>query len=407
MLKKLRRRFIAVAMIAFTTVILVLFFIINISTYWSITRQQDETLQMIMTMEKDKVTAFSPGSFAPPKRPRDFSPEFPYMLRFFAVYTNEEGEIVRFNKDYIASVTKDDAKNYATQVLDRNRTEGYYQHYRYLRGNTSNGNVILFLNSEREIQMMKSVLLSTAGIAFCCLASLFVLITLFSKRAILPYVRNIETQKRFITDAGHELKTPLTAIMTSADVLSLEHENNEWIQNIQQQSNRMSKLVAELITLSRLDEERPFPDVSRFALTDAVWEISEPFAALAKADGKEYLQAIEENLECNGDKNAIQQMISILLENALKYSSESGKISLKVYKKRKRIEIVIKNSCDANQLPDLDRVFDRFYKADQSRNDHNSYGIGLSIAQSIAQNHGGSITAGIDEKTYISFTVKL
>ncbi len=407
MLKKLRWRFITVAMIAFSAVMAALLLIINIATYSSITHQQNETLQMLTKMETDKKVPFSPDGFPAPPSHRDFSPEFQYMLRFFAVYINDSNEVVKVNQDYIASISKEDAAGYASHVTNGSRTSGYYNNYRYLMTDTSKGKIIIFLNSERELQVLKSLLLSTLGIAICCLIAVFILIAVFSKKAIAPFLRNIETQKRFITDAGHELKTPLTAIATSADVLAMEYENNEWVQNIQHQSNRMSKLIAELITLSRLNEERPFPNITKFALTEAVWEISEPFSSLAEANGKEYIPHIEDDLVFSGDKNAIQQMLSILLDNALKYSDENGKIRLDVYKKRKKMEIVIYNTCPINNIPDLDRIFDRFYRADQSRNQKDSYGIGLSIAQSIAQNHGGCIKAASNNSTSITFTVRI
>lgn len=407
MLKKLRWRFIIVAMIAFSTVIIALLLIINIATYNSITHQQNKTLQMLTKMETDKKIPFSPDGFLTPPSHRDFSPEFQYMLRFFAVYINGRNEVVKVNQDYIASISKEDAASYANHVTNNRRTSGYYNNYRYLITDTANGKIIIFLNSERELQVLKSLLLLTLGIAVCCSIAAFILIAIFSKKAIAPYMRNIEAQKRFITDAGHELKTPLTAIATSADVLAMEYENNEWVQNIQHQSSRMSKLITELITLSRLDEEQPFPNIARFALTEAVWEISEPFSSLAEANGKEYNQNIEDDLVLSGDKNAIQQMLSILLDNALKYSDKNGKIRLDVYKKRKKIEIVIYNTCSINNIPDLDKIFDRFYRADQSRNQKDSYGIGLSIAQSIAQNHGGCIKATSNNSTSITFTVRI
>ena len=407
MLKKLRWRFITVAMIAFSAVMAALLLIINIATYSSITHQQNETLQMLTKMETDKKVPFSPDGFPAPPSHRDFSPEFQYMLRFFAVYINDSNEVVKVNQDYNASISKEDAAGYASHVTNGSRTSGYYNNYRYLMTDTSKGKIIIFLNSERELQVLKSLLLSTLGIAICCLIAAFILIAVFSKKAIAPFLRNIETQKRFITDAGHELKTPLTAIATSADVLAMEYENNEWVQNIQHQSNRMSKLIAELITLSRLNEERPFPNITKFTLTEAVWEISEPFSSLAEANGKEYIPHIEDDLVFSGDKNAIQQMLSILLDNALKYSDENGKIRLDVYKKRKKMEIVIYNTCPINNIPDLDRIFDRFYRADQSRNQKDSYGIGLSIAQSIAQNHGGCIKAASNNSTSITFTVRI
>lgn len=421
MLKKLRWRFITVAMIAFSAVIIVLLFIINISTYCNITRQQNETLQMLTKMELEKKKPVLPQSPQVPQSPQssqsskpprpkfhdDFSPEFQYMLRFFAVYTNAENEVVKVNQDNIASISKEDAIGYADDVLQQGRTNGYYNHYRYAVTETATGHVILFLNSERELQLIKLLLLSTIGIAICCLLAVFILIVIFSKKAITPYIRNIETQKCFITDAGHELKTPLTAIATSADVLSMEQENNEWIQNIQNQCKKMSKLIAELITLSRLDEERPFPDITEFELTEAVWEISEPFAAMVAANGKKYEEHIEDGLVLRGDKSSIQQMISILLDNALKYSDENGSIRLDVYKKRKKVEIQVYNTCPTHNFPDLERIFDRFYRADQSRNRKSSYGIGLSIAQSIVRNHGGSIKVSGGDGSSITFTIRI
>lgn len=138
----------------------------------------------------------------------------------------------------------------------------------------------------------------------------------------------MEAQKQFITNAGHELKTPLTAISTSADVLAMEHDGDEWVHNIQVQSGRLSKLITSLVALSRLDEENPFPVRTEFSLSDALWEISEPFGSLAQAKGKAYTQDIADGLTVTGDRTAIQQMFSILLDNALKYSPDGGSISL-------------------------------------------------------------------------------
>ena len=169
----------------------------------------------------------------------------------------------------------------------------------------------------------------------------------------------------------------------------------------------MTKLIRELITLSRLDEECPSPDISKFVLTEAVWEISEPFSSLAKAKGKQYTQQIDEDLIVNGDRNAIQQMLSILLDNALKYSEEHGSIHLDVHKKHKKVEIILYNTCSQDNMPDLPRIFDRFYRAEQSRTTRDSYGIGLSIAQSIIQNHGGSIKATSKDGKSVTFTILL
>lgn len=393
MLNKMRWRFIGAAMLAFFAVMVTLLCFIHVWNYREIAVQQDETLQRLM--EVDRVAASIPeGVLVPPFESMErFSPEVPYMIRFFSVHYDGRGKIVRVNRNYIASVSLSDAKTYANAVLEKGKDRGYYNGYRYAVSQNEQGSTVLFLNSERELQAAKSLLAITAAISSGCLAVVFLLVLLFSGRAIAPYVRNLENQKQFITNASHELKTPLTAISTSADVLALEQGENEWIQNIQTQSGKLSRLITNLVTLSRLNEENPFPVRTTFSLSDALWEIGETFASVAKGKGKRYVQQIEDGLTLTGDRTAIGQMVSILLDNALKYSPEDGEILLLAERCGKHTQIAVKNRC-ARACPDVTRLFERFYRADESHsNTVSGTGIGLSIAKATAQAHGGTILA--------------
>lgn len=397
MLKKMRWRFIGAAMISFSAVILTLLCAINVWNYRNVTNQQDTSLQRLSLFSRTG-ESFPPG---PADSPFDvgkrFSKEVQYMMRFFSVQYDEDGNLLRVNKDNIASISQKDAEAFSAHVLNGKKTSGYYNGYRFLVKEDASGKTVLFLNSEREIQSVTSLLVLTLTIALLCLIVVFLLVLLFSKRAIAPYVRNLETQKQFITNAGHELKTPLTAISTSADVLEMEYENDEWIQNIKFQSGKLSKLISNLVTLSRLDEENPFPEKSRFSLSDAAWEISEPFEKLAVAKNLKYEREIENDLSMTGDCASVQQMISILLDNALKYTSKNGKIFLKVYSSGKKKLIEVGNTCNTENIPDLSRLFERFYRPDNSRSkETGGTGIGLSIAKATAEAHGGTIKA---EKT--------
>ena len=394
MLKKMRWRFIGAAMAAFTAVVLTLLCFVNLWNYHSVANQQDEALTRLMEMEGKK-TPFSPGRGAPPFDDwSHFSPEVQYSLRFFAVHYHSDGEVLRVNQDFIASISKSDAEAYADSVLKSGKAHGYHGGYRYRVSTAGDETVVLFLNSEREIQTMRSLLLITLAIAGLCLAVVFGLLVLFSRRAIAPYLKNMEAQKQFITNAGHELKTPLTAISTSADVLAMEHGDDEWVHNIQVQSGRLSKLITSLVALSRLDEENPFPVRAEFSLSDALWEIGEPFVSLAQAKGKTYTQDIADGLTVTGDRAAIQQMVSILLDNALKYSPDGGSISLTARRRGKKAEIAVSNTADGTQPMDASRLFDRFYRADKSHsNTVSGTGIGLSIAKATAEAHGGKISA--------------
>ncbi len=389
MLRKMRWRFICAAMIAFSIVVIGLLCIINIGNYRDVARRQDEIIQSLIQAENDK---------APPKeRPRirhqGFSDEVRYMIRFFAVSCDADGGIQAIHRDYIASVSDDMAVTYTRNILEKKQSRGYYEGYRYNVMNMDSKTNVFFLNSERELQAVHSLLRLTSVISACCLLIVFILVTVLSQRAIAPYVRNIETQKQFITGASHELKTPLTAISTSADVLALELEDNEWVQNIQKQSGRMSRLIADLVTLSRLDEENPYPEKANFSLSEAVWELSEQYAAQVKTKGKEYVQHIDNDIMMLGDKRAIQQMVSILLDNAQKYSPTDGRIQLNVSRKQRKIEISVYNTCHVENYRNIGRIFDRFYRLDNAHFSGESYGIGLSIAKAIAENHRGTIRA--------------
>ena len=188
MLKKMRWRFIGAAMAAFTAVVLTLLCFVNLWNYHSVTDQQDEALLRLMETETQKMP-FSPGRGTPPFDDwSHFSPEVQYSLRFFAVHYLSDGEVLRVNQDFIASISKSDAEAYADTVLKSGKMHGYESGYRYLVSSTENETVVLFLNSEREIQTMRSLLWITLAIAAVCLVVVFGLVVLFSRRAMTPYL---------------------------------------------------------------------------------------------------------------------------------------------------------------------------------------------------------------------------
>lgn len=429
MLKKMQVRFIMAAMAAFGTVMFVLVMGINMVNYCRMTSMQDHMAASLLEYERRSYGHRGHESGLPDQRSGgqqwrssaqpepDFppflemlggGPEARFTTRFFAVHRSLSGEMEVISRDYIYSVDEDTAKEYARTVFQRDRERGYYGEYRYCVDTDDTGSVILFLNVAPALQFMKSLFVASLVTGLSSLLVVLVLVVFFSRRAVRPYVKNMERQKRFITDAGHELKTPITSIATSADIAAMEYEGDEWISNIQKQTARLSRLVGELVALSRMDEEMPFPDKSVFSLSDAAWETAEPFAVRAKAEGKRYRQDIEEQLTMYGDCNSIQQLISILLDNAVKYAAEAGEIRLDIYRRRRKICIEVSNTCDLPDTADLDRVFDRFYRVDESRCARTGgTGIGLAIAQAIAETHGGKIRAERTDKRTIRFRVVL
>ena len=405
MLHKMRWRFILSAMLATFVVMAVLVAAINLWNYSIVTNRQDEITDSLINFQH---MGREHQPFAGKELFTGQPPEAAFTTRFFSVHCNADGMVTGAARDYIASVSEDEAAEYAQKVLRKKQDAGYYGDYRYAVQRGTDGINIVFLNCAGDLQFMRSLLFTSCAVALGNLIVVFVLVVLFSKRAIDPYLKNMEMQTRFITDAGHEIKTPLTSIAASADVLALEHAGNEWVENIQKQSVRLSKLVGNLVTLSRLDEETPFPEKTLFSLSEAAWEISEPFAARAKAAGKIYRQEIGEGLDLRGDRSAVQQMLSILLDNAVRYSDDGGRISFRVYQQRKNIVIEVRNTCNMENITDTDRLFDRFYRPDQSRSiNTGGSGIGLSIAKATAQAHGGKMEAVRESKNSILFRVVL
>ena len=448
MLRKMRWHFILAAMLAVFIMLVTVLTGINVWNYRTIAERADQRIQEIYDFEIGKMSGQEISTVqgninndtvnedaenakrasdkenmnseiagenvsqpAPPdifNPPDDHDPEAPYTTRFFIVRLNETETVTDVSTDFIASVTQTEAEEFARNVLNGKRQQGYYKNYRFQIFTEENDNIVIFLNTTMELHSAWNVLLISGLVGMVCFLAVFFLVILLSQKAMKPYIRNIERQKRFITDASHEIKTPLTSIATSVDVIEMEHGEDEWTKNIHSQTAKMSRMVSDLVTLSRLDEENPFPDKTEFSLSDAAWEVAEPFASLAKAQGKKYSQRIEENLTLCGNPDATRQMISVLLDNAMKYSDENGTIRLDVYKVHGKTKIEVFNTCVLEDTRNLSRLFDRFYRPDNSRSRKTGgSGIGLSIAQAVAEAYGGKIKVSSKDGKSILFQVTI
>ena len=408
MLKKMQKRFILAAMAAFGFVMGLLVVGINVASYIQMTVSQDQILEGIF--EYSQNTTQQPDENMPPITDMDWAggPGTEFTKRFFIVWCDEKGNATLSDREYIASVDEQTAEEYAGNIISQGKRRGYYKDYRYLAEKLESGYELVFLNASDAMEFRNAVLIVSILTGMVSFVIVSLLVVLFSKKAIHPYMKNIEHQKQFITDAGHELKTPITSIVTSADILSYECENNEWLENIQKQAARLTRLVSDLVALSRLDEDMPLPDRAKFSVSEAAWEISESLSVLARAKGKVYEQEIEDNLVFCGERSSIQRVLSILLENAIKYSDEGGKIRMTIRRRHGRIQIEVYNTCKLGGDPDVDRWFDRFYRPDSSRAENTGgTGIGLSIAQAIVEAHNGEISAKCQNGREITFKVVL
>lgn len=410
MINKLRKRFILIAMCSIILVLVVIMGTINIASYREMSRGADFMLELLA-----ENGGFFPQSGNPMQhdgKPYESVPgisvETPYETRFFMVETDADGDVIYSNTRSVAAVDEETAENYAAKVLANGRENGYLENYRYLVTKSDSGSMIIFLDRTREIASFKSFLATSGLVSLIGIAAVFILVLIFSRKAIKPIADSYEKQKRFITDAGHELKTPLTIIDASNEVLELEQGESQWTKSIRNQVRRLAELTESLVSLSRMDESGNVLQMVEFSLSDAVSETAETFVAPAKKNGKTIEIDVEQNITYTGDENAIRKLVSILVDNAIKYSSADARIKVSLERNGKNRVIACRNPVDVIEKGDLEILFERFYRGDGSRGQQTSgYGIGLSLARAIAESHKGKISARSEDGASVVVTAQL
>ena len=406
MLNKLRWRFISVATSSLALVLLLLIVGINGLYRFEFDRNADSILRLIAEHEGTiPPYAEEPG-------PRLFgrsllSPESPFDVRFFTAWLDDDGEIVRTQMEHIHSVTGDNVSQYVARAAEVGSEYGYVDQYRFYRCEDYDRTLYIFLSCYRGQTMTWKLLWISFVLAFIILSGAAILVYLFSRQAIAPVIQNMERQQRFITDASHEIKTPVTVIGSYASLMVMEEPQNEWAAAIEKETGRLSAMVNDLVKLSRWDEEGPFVEKERFSLSEAIWDLLPTYRKLAESGGHDLTAHIQENVSISGDEGAIQNAISALLENAVAYALPGGVITVELETKRKTARLRVSNPCQLPADVTPERLFDRFYRADPSHSRASGgNGIGLSLSRAIVEAHGGAVRARL-EGGQIAFTITL
>ena len=337
---------------------------------------------------------------------RRMSPEAPFETRFFSVTMDDSGNITKTDIDKIAAVDDEKAGEYALAIYDNGNECGFCDNYRYIKGTSSDGNgLYIFLDCTKSLNQFHEFLRASILISVSGLAVVSLLVIIFSGVVMKPFAELHQKQKQFITDANHELKTPLTVINASCEILEYNTGENEWTDAIKEQVGHLTELTNKLVFLSRMDEDNKKYIMTDFSLSEVAEEAVRPFYSVAKADGKSLECNIEPNLSCHGDMGMIKELFSLLLDNAIKYSDAEGNIKLSVTANGKTGKIVVSNTTDGVPKGNLDVLFERFYRLDKSRNSNTGgHGVGLSVAKSIVTLHKGKITAFSPDGRNIVFT---
>ena len=335
--------------------------------------------------------------------------ETPYESRYFSVVLDNSGTVLQTETRRIKAIDPDQAKVYGQRAYETGKERAFLEEYRFIRNTEGSLTRITFLDCGKQLYTYRKFLISSISMSVSGYLAFFLVIVFVSGRILKPVTESYEKQKRFITDAGHEIKTPLAIIKADADVLEMEYGENEWLDGIRDQIQRLSGLTSDLVYLSRMEENDGNIPMIEFPLSDVISETALSFQALAQTQNKTFLCQIPPMISYTGNEKAIRQLVNILLENAMKYSPEQGEIRITLQKNNRQLLLSVFNTTQQTITAEhLSHLFERFYRADASRSSHSGgYGIGLSIAQAITAAHGGKITAASRDGESLEISVQL
>ncbi len=414
-IKKLRRKFITISFISLFSVMLIMGSMIYYVNYITSVRQMDNALNYLVEKggEVDfdtPVRHWDGASYDSANSSADnFTEIFMetlrelfntkinegsesiFGMRYFAVVFQDEGDTNPITA-HINEIDEDSAFAYADEALKQGNEYGWMGNYRYKVDKSDGQTVVVFLNVANQIADQRRIGSTVLILSIFGSALSYLIIRIFSNRAIRPEIRNAENQKRFITNASHELKTPLAVIRANTELEMMMHGEDEWNESTMNQVDRMTDLIGNLVTIAKAEESENSEELSEVNVTETAQKEADTFASLASKDGKTLEREIEENVTMTANKGQLSQLMSLLLDNAIKYCDDGGTVKISLSQKGKGIKLNVSNSYAAGENQDYSRFFDRFYRDDKSHNiDKGGYGIGLSIADGIVKQYRGKI----------------
>ncbi|MBQ9680624.1 MAG: hypothetical protein IJV48_08095 [Ruminococcus sp.] len=406
-MKKLRRKIILGVFLSALAVFALTVVIIGFALSTQLSNRSDSMTELInksggefpekqeydLLNEEDQIRLYS------------YDEESRFRLRYFVVYFDDDFSVASVKTEHIAAVDEEAAGNMAVNVLFLSDRIGNYGDYRYRYSTDTNS--VIFLDISDDLEGIQLIMLFIMTVAFAFVILITVVFYFLSKRIVKPFEENSRMQKQFITDASHELKTPLAIISANAEVLAYKDGENEWISNITAQVERIGGLINELLALNRLEEVDTVVDIEPVDLSSLVYTVSADFEQVFKGAGASVHYDVQPDVVINGNRGQLERLISVLVENASKYISEGGEFRISLKKESRHTTLSVFNTCEIDPSVEYKHLFDRFYRPDSSRTSKTGgHGIGLSIAKRIAVLHNGSITA-VPQADGLAFNVRL
>ena len=412
MIKKTQYKFIAITISAITLVLVLILGVLNLCVYVAVVFKAQENIEQIRdrrgfifnSINDEYDLPDGPGINMLEEVSGDGKVSYMYV-RISNINENSQPFITTNMSD---TYSADNIYYIATRLINSDIEKGFYMDMMYEITSDNLNTVVVLIDLSNDMNFLLSLFKISLIIVVTSLIFVFIFSYYLSRWAIQPVKTALASQRRFISDASHELKTPLTVISANADVLESDIGENRWLENIKKQSQIMSNLVFDLLDLAKMDEIRDDMILTEFDLSSIILSKTLEFECTAFECGKTFEQNVKEDVMYKGNEDSIKHLVTILIDNAIKHSDENGTIRVTLTTSGNKKIFQVYNTGNGIRNSEKDRIFDRFYRSDESRSkDTGGYGLGLSIAKAIVDAHKGTITVDGEEQQWISFTVIL
>ena len=408
MFKQLQKSFVKSAMLSFTAVLLVVLVAVNVVNYRQTVEQVDRLGTMLVN--NDGTFPDAPeGGMAPKEHPEHGMPkgmEFrkdDQMATRYAVVRVANDEVQSVDQSHLVSLDETALKELGLRLAQGTSTQGWEGSLRYQVAKTDAGTMVVLVDANKETQQVSRLMMVTGAVFVLCLAVVYVLVRLVSKRAIRPFVENVERQQQFIANASHEIKTPLAVLSANTDLLAMMGTEAKFVDSNKRQIKRLNSLVEQMLILSRYDEGEAAATKEEVDLVAVTKTIVEEILPVLNEKGLQVEFTGEAQTIVTTNKSAMTELIRILLDNAMKYTVGEPVITVEA----KRNQLAIGNETEPMTKEQVSQIFDRFYRVDSSRNrTTGGSGLGLSIAQKIAETNDVQLTAELPSETQIRFVIE-